>query len=114
MEGYKYHQNEKGHIVPKIEENPNQMGLVQRSVMRLMEEVQTVKSHRRVALYVSFLQIYNEKIYDLLNSSQFKTKKNQIQFGGPSGDPSGLKLKWNQFDIFTVENLFTFECSTYE
>ena len=95
MEGYKYHQNEKGYIVPKIDENPDQLGLVQRSVKLLMDEMQTVKSHRRVTLYVSFLQIYNEKIYDLLNSSQFKLKKNQIQFGGPAGDPSGLKLKWN-------------------
>ncbi len=33
-------------------------------------------------------------------------------FGNPSD--SGLKLKWNAFDIFTVENLYTFEVTTYE
>ena len=27
-------------------------------------------------------------------------------------DPSGLKLKWNPFDVYTVENLFNFECSS--
>ncbi len=27
-------------------------------------------------------------------------------------DPSGLKLKWNPFDVYTVENLFNFQCIT--
>ena len=27
---------------------------------------------------------------------------------------TGLKLKWNQFDVYTVENLFTFEVSSYD
>ena len=25
-----------------------------------------------------------------------------------TADPSGLKLKWNPFDVYTVENLFNF------
>ena len=25
-------------------------------------------------------------------------------------DPVGLKLKWNPFDVYTVENLFNFAC----
>lgn len=49
---------------------------------------------RRVTMYVSFLEIYNEKIYDLLNGSMFKKTKKQSTFGG-SSDPQGLKLKWN-------------------
>jgi hypothetical protein len=81
----------------------------------MFEEIEKVRDQRKISLYVSFLQIYNEKIYDLLNSSNFKNKKqNQIAFGGPGGDPHGLKLKWNANDIYTVENLYTFECSTYE
>ena len=28
-----------------------------------------------------------------------------------STDPVGLKLKWNPFDVYTVENLFTFQCT---
>lgn len=67
---------------------------------------------------VSFLQIYNEKIYDLLNPVMFKKGKgdNLLQpafhYTGLQGnaDPSGLKLKWNPFDVYTVENLFNFQC----
>ncbi len=40
--------------------------------------------------------------------------KTSMAFGGHQGDPVGLKLKWNQFDVYTVENLFTFECTNYE
>lgn len=25
-------------------------------------------------------------------------------------DPAGLKLKWNPYDVYTVENLYNFEC----
>mgnify|MGYP001806938142 CR=1 FL=1 len=73
--------------------------------------VEEAKKDRKITVYVSFLQIYNEKIYDLLNSNMFKKKS---IFGGSQQDPSGLKLKWNQFDVYTVENLYTFECTTYE
>ena len=31
-----------------------------------------------------------------------------------NNDPIGLKLKWNPFDVYTVENLFTFEVSKEE
>lgn len=37
------------------------------------------------------------------------------QNGAGQFDPAGLKLKWNPFDVYTVENLFTFQChSTQE
>jgi hypothetical protein len=29
-------------------------------------------------------------------------------------DGPGLKLKWNKNDIFTVENLYTFECKSVD
>ena len=37
-----------------------------------------------------------------------------LHHSGASGaiDPAGLKLKWNPFDVYTVENLFNFECAT--
>lgn len=57
------------------------------------------------------MQIYNERIYDLLNASFFRRKGH---FGGPGGDPAGLKLKWNHYDVYTVENLFTYECLTVD
>jgi hypothetical protein len=46
------------------------------------------------------LQVYKEKIFDLLNKSHLK----RLLIDGP-----GLKLKLVK-DIFQVENLYTFEC----
>jgi len=56
------------------------------------------------------MQLYNEKIYDLLNGSMFRKRA----FGSNSGEPQGLKLKWNTYDVYTVENFFTYECTAYE
>jgi len=50
------------------------------------------------------LQIYKEKVYDLLNKSHLK----RLVEDGP-----GLKLKLVK-DVFTVENLYTFECKSAE
>ena len=48
----------------------------------------------------SYLQVYKEKIYDLLNKSHLK----RLVTDGP-----GLKLKLVK-DVFQVENLYEFEC----
>lgn len=50
------------------------------------------------------MQIYKEKVYDLLNKSHLK----RLVEDGP-----GLKLKLVK-DVFTVENLYTFECKSAE
>jgi hypothetical protein len=77
MEGYRYMANDKGVIVPKISDgaNPETWGLVQRCARQLVEEVDKVKGARDVTISVSFLEIYNERIYDLLNSSLFRRRK---------------------------------------
>ena len=54
-------------------------------------------------IYCSFLQLYQEKILDLLNHQHSK----KTAFKGP-----GLKLRWNKLDEFTVENLYNFECKS--
>jgi hypothetical protein len=46
------------------------------------------------------LQIYNEKVFDLLNFSDKKKIASQAD---------GLKIRWNKTDQFVVENLFVFE-----
>ena len=51
------------------------------------------------------MQVYKEKIYDLLNKSHVK---------GVVADGPGLKLKWSKNDVFSVENLYTFECKTVD
>jgi len=57
------------------------------------------------------MQLYNERIYDLLNGQLYRKKA----FGtSAQADPQGLKLKWNPYDVYTVENLFTYECNEYQ
>lgn len=50
------------------------------------------------------MQIYSEKVFDLLNLSNLNPKK----------DTKGLRLRWNKKDQFVVENLFIYECQTEE
>jgi len=68
---------------------------------KVSEEVE--KKKRKNTVYCSYLQIYNEKIYDLLNPSQL-TQANE-------GNAQGLKLRFKS-GTFTVDNLYTFECKT--
>ena len=68
---------------------------------------------RKVTVSVSFLQLYNEKIYDLLNDQMFKQRG--LVFNHLSGNPKeGLKLKWNTHDVYTVENLTTVEIESFD
>ena len=60
---------------------------------------------KKFTVYCSYLQVYKEKIYDLLNKSHVK---------GVVSDGPGLKLKWNKNDVFSVENLYTFECKSID
>lgn len=53
----------------------------------MLSEIEKARETRKVSMYVSFLEIYNEKIYDLLNGSMFKTKNKKNIFGGPVVDP---------------------------
>ena len=62
------------------------------------------KGVRKYIIYCSFLQIYNEKIFDLLNPNQFSDD---------SLYHNGLKLRLKN-DLFVVDNLYTFECKTKE
>ena len=61
---------------------------------------------------LSFLQIYNEKIFDLLNPS---ITVSQREVGGRGDEFSGLRLRWDAAKRhFFVENLFQYECSSAE
>lgn len=59
---------------------------------------------KRFVINCSYIQVYKEKVYDLLNKSHLK----RLVTDGP-----GLKLKLVK-DVFVVENLYTFECRTAE
>lgn len=59
------------------------------------------------------MQIYNEKVFDLLNPSSVggltALRKTTNAF---DKDQSGLRIRWTKKDQFVVENLYVFECQT--
>ena len=75
-------------------------GIIFRAIKELFDQIEAIRSEgkKHFRIYCSFLQIYNEKIYDLLNV-------NSLQEGG-------LRLRWNKEDQFKVENLYVFEVET--
>lgn len=103
MEGYKY-QSSKDGIPQAIVEPGENEGVVPRSIQLLYELIKQESNlgRKKYTVYCSYLQVYKEKIYDLLNKSHLKRLV---------GDGPGLKLKLIK-DIFTVENLYTFECKS--
>ncbi len=81
-------------------------GVTFRSIQELFDQIRAKNRGKRkhYRVYCSFLQIYNEKIYDLLNA------------GGLQGQAQGqgLRMRWNKEDQFKVENLFVFEVENAE
>lgn len=59
MEGYKYHPNDKGIYLPRInEEPPDNYGLVQRCSKLLLQEISRVRAadtKRKITVNVSFM-----------------------------------------------------------
>jgi Kinesin motor domain len=105
MEGYKYSTNDKGVPTAMVEQGDTE-GIVPRSIHLLFEMIKQESNlgRKRYTVNCSYLQVYKEKIFDLLNKSHMK----RLVTDGP-----GLKLKLIK-DIFTVENLYTFECKSAE
>ena len=64
-----------------------------------------LRKEKHITVSCSFLQIYNEKVFDLLNAGHLKK--------GKAGD-QGLRIRWNKNDQFTVENLYVFKCDSPE
>lgn len=88
---------------PIIKETDN-VGITQRAIKELFQQIQLKKEKNglHITVYASFLQIYSEKVFDLLNLSGLNPKK----------DTKGLRIRWNKKDQFVVENLFVFEWAT--
>lgn len=59
-------------------------------------------------MFVSFLQIYNEKVFDLLNASSIQPNKR----GAPLDANTGLRIRWTKKEQFVVENLYVYETDT--
>jgi len=67
---------------------------------------------KHISVFCSYLQIYNEKVFDLLNPASVsgltalrRTQTNQFE-----KDQQGLRIRWTKKDQFVVENLYVFEC----
>ena len=110
MEGYEYsnlgtksstntHRNAK----PIIKDSDN-VGISIRSIREVFDQAKKLISNKskNIKISWSFLQIYNEKIYDLLNLGNIQLKSSPEGIGG-------LKMRWNKSEQFVVENLFVFE-----
>jgi hypothetical protein len=54
---------------PVIDSDSENVGLTQRAITDLFKEVRKSKEQegKHISVFVSFLQIYNERVYDLLN-----------------------------------------------
>ena len=86
MEGYKYSTNDKGQPVAVVESGENE-GIVPRSIRLMFEMIkqESGTGRKKFTVYCSYLQVYKERVYDLLNKSHLK----RLVTDGP-----GLKLKW--------------------
>jgi hypothetical protein len=118
MEGYKYQINATVPelMIPKeLELNPlaniyQDEGLIPRSIRDLFDQINVKRANavnKIISVYIQYIQLYNEKVYDLLNSPAFKNS-------GLDGVP-GLKIKLNPVtDEVTIENVYVFECHSVE
>ncbi|CDW90813.1 kinesin motor domain containing protein [Stylonychia lemnae] len=115
MEGYKYaatNPNKPNKMLPQIpKEQDEDEGLIPRSIRELFLQIEKRKKESegsKISVTCSYIQLYNERIYDLLNSDIYKNHQNKRLDGVP-----GLKLKWNgSNDDIIIENLFCFDCNS--
>ena len=91
MEGYEYNQAQKQHNPDQragkvqIQSDNLNNGVSIRSIKEAFNQIEGIKS-KHITISCSFLQIYNEKVFDLLNTS--KVKKNNKN--------EGLKIRWSK------------------
>ena len=102
--------------VNKDSEYDGAVGITQRGIHQMFQRIEEMKAQeptRHFSVFVSFLQIYNEKVFDLLNP-QIVQGPNKRGAGGSSSldGQVGLRIRWTKKDQFVVENLYVFETAT--
>lgn len=126
MEGYDFNggstQSDFNKKTSKAQHTSENVGITQRCIFELYGQLAELRktersSGRHYQVFCSFLQIYNEKVFDLLNQSTLTTfagGKKGASADMPNKQQQGLRIRWTKKDQFVVENLFVFECQTAE
>jgi hypothetical protein len=84
-----------------------------RTIRALFEKIEdlnrssatSTEEPRKYRVRVSYIQIYNEQVYDLLNGGQYAA-------AAKGSRVPGLRVRWTKDDDFYVENLFMSEVYT--
>lgn len=109
--------NERLQDGPNKESETESSGITQRGIMELFDQIvaaREVEKTKHISVFCSFLQIYNEKVFDLLNPSSVGTLTSAKKPGNFDKDQAGLRIRWTKKDQFVVENLYVFECQTHQ
>lgn len=94
------------------------MGIIQKSIFEIFDQVEKMKESdpsKHYSVFCSFLQIYNEKVFDLLNPSSVGALTALRKTSGSfDKEMAGMRIRWTKKDQFVVENLYVFECQGSE
>ncbi len=87
------------------------LGIAVRTIKEFYRQRQRIKDsiRHKFAFYVSFFQIYNESVYDLLNFDDNGVSSNGRRY---IQNQKELKVRYNNKNQFVVENLFLYECGS--
>eukprot|EP00798_Chlamydomonas_sp_ICE-L_P027733 gene27733-7379_t len=106
----------------------DQVGVIPRAVDALFRAVDRESTSKRFSVKCSFVQIYKEQVYDLLNPLALNNPVNgkqqkepagfgqgkRVNPGAPAGFSGALRMRWSKTEDFYLENLFKCECQTAE
>ena len=121
MEGYQYisHPNKPHLIMPQVPKDSATLayesdGLIPRCIRELFATVEKRReicgNVNRISITCQYIQLYNERVYDLLNSDQYKVQNSKKVLDGVPG----LKIKIGSNDNVSIENVYQFECHNVE
>ncbi len=72
-------------------------GIIGRVAKQLFKRISETEGNVKFGVSMSYLQIYNERIYDLMNHSSLNNRTVNLSQG-----VEGLRLRWNKDEQFTV------------
>eukprot|EP00899_Mesostigma_viride_P022462 jgi/Mesvir1/33/Mv19461-RA.3 len=125
MEGFEYaRQGEAGEApAVNLHTRKERLGLIPRALGYLFDKVQAANDNRhnagyRYQVHASYVQIYKEQVYDLLNPNilykipdTHDVPEDERQRHIPT---QGLRMRWGRREGFYLENVYKFECGTAE